>query len=90
LKQYIVPSTSCPLIPHVVEYDGVRFYCTCRGYEYRNECRHITTIKDELGISTSDSSFHRGWCIDCTQFKSCENLEVGLGWCSGDKFEPRM
>jgi len=49
LERYRFASTSHPGVEYEVTIDGADVTCTCRGFEYRGQCRHARDIKAAIG-----------------------------------------
>jgi hypothetical protein len=42
---WAVPSSSDPGTEYIVEAINGGFRCTCKAFQYRGKCRHITTVQ---------------------------------------------
>jgi SWI/SNF-related matrix-associated actin-dependent regulator 1 of chromatin subfamily A len=49
VERYRFASTSHPGVEYEVTIDGADVTCTCRGFEYRGQCRHARDVKAALG-----------------------------------------
>lgn len=49
-QTWIVESTGKKKLVYQVKQDGDKFICSCPGYSFRKNCKHILKIKEELKI----------------------------------------
>jgi hypothetical protein len=47
INQWEVASSAADIVYKIMT-DGQNWSCTCLGYFYRGECRHIRTIKEQI------------------------------------------
>jgi DNA polymerase beta thumb/SWIM zinc finger len=50
LVERVVPSSSDPSKSYAVRVRGLEAYCSCPGFTYNQRCRHVLTLRTELGI----------------------------------------
>ena len=60
LERYRFASTSHADVEYELTVDGADVTCSCRGFEYRGQCRHARELKSALGMGRgAPVGFHK-------------------------------